>query len=482
MATAPIEVQIKATGVDGVQRQIRLVRDETAAFNSVSEKGVEISHSAARGLGELGRGLGQVAQSGQLGAFSLREFTGAAFRLGAEFGPAGMGAAIGLTVLAIGTLIEVFGKAGDASKKMAEDFQRSLDEMMNAGDVAAMKKKAQDIWLGTPSDNFRNHTTLGQLQYQEQLLVDKMNDSGGLTHAALAKQLEQFRKDSHVDELTKQFNDLRQAIADVNNMPLTFGGLSAMHTTAKKDDNSVGEVPIPLAVQHALEEMKKQGYDPSGRGGELGVTLGLTRLQQNSAFGADFGKLLAGAHPKAADGAKVGDVFTVELPKAISVAQASVTNFFGEWGSMIDTLIQHHGKLGKAIIDTGKHALGQVMAAQGQATLLKAGQAAAEGLWPPDPGLLAKAAELLAIGTAEVAFGSALGGGGSSSYGGGGSSYGAGSAYATQSSLANARKKTTIVFKGGPTINLGDPQQRAEWIENLQELAGDGDLDFLFLS
>src|SRR4051812_22757436 len=146
----PVEITIRSTGVDGVQRDLRLVKSEMQSFGAETQKGEAISHSAARGLGELGRGLGNVAQSGELGAFALREFTGAAFRLGAEVGSAGLGAAIGLTVLAIGTLVEAFGKAGESAKKANQEFQSYIETLVHGSVVEASLAKAK-LFSGDPT-------------------------------------------------------------------------------------------------------------------------------------------------------------------------------------------------------------------------------------------------------------------------------------------------------------------------------------------
>src|SRR5437868_4279913 len=59
----------------GAGRGLRAEAEET-------EKSLlHMSLSSAIGLGELGRAFARLAQSGQMGAFAMREFTGAAMRL-----------------------------------------------------------------------------------------------------------------------------------------------------------------------------------------------------------------------------------------------------------------------------------------------------------------------------------------------------------------------------------------------------------------
>src|SRR3954471_13611807 len=129
MAAAPVEIQIKATGVDGVQRSLRLVKSEV---ESVGKASTEISHSALIGFSELARGVGKVAQAGEVGAFAMREFTGAAFRLGEFLGPAGpLIPVVGLLGYAF---YEMCKGARDESEKTRKKFEEEFKKMVDALD------------------------------------------------------------------------------------------------------------------------------------------------------------------------------------------------------------------------------------------------------------------------------------------------------------------------------------------------------------
>jgi hypothetical protein len=82
------------------------------------------------------------------------------------------------------------------------------------------------------------------------------------------------------------------------------------------------------------------------------------------------------------------------------------------------------------------------MAAEGQATLLKAAAAAAEGLF--NPAKFVQAARLFAAGSAELAFASVLSSGGGGNYGGGGGGSYAGGFQNSANAVAGAGKLTVI--------------------------------------
>jgi len=135
-------------------KQSRSARQTQAVVEDVAKK-VDatvgsMSHSAALGLGELGRGFARVAESGNLGAFAVREFTGAAFRLGGALGTAGLGTGIGLAVIAIGGLVEYFESAKKKADELADSYQKDLEKIAHASSLLQASQAEQEAFSGDP--------------------------------------------------------------------------------------------------------------------------------------------------------------------------------------------------------------------------------------------------------------------------------------------------------------------------------------------
>lgn len=160
-----------------------------------------------------------------------------------------------------------------------------------------------------------------------------------------------------------------------------------------------------------------------------------------------------------------------------SFTGGALAGFFSTWQEGIADVIAGHESLGAAVVKSARKAIGGAMAAEGQATLLKAAAAAWEGL--RNPAAFAEAAGLFAVGSAELALAATLTGGGG---GGGGSvSRGGVSASGFQQSQADSsdRGKATIVLKG-KGINFNNPDELNALRDAMKELAGTRDLEFLY--
>ncbi|HEY4306560.1 MAG TPA: hypothetical protein VGM82_18940 [Gemmatimonadaceae bacterium] len=102
--------RMAAPGVTG----FRQMAEAQGMVNAEIEATSHLSHGAIIGLGELARGFSNVAQSGQVGALSIREFGGAATRLG---GPLGVAVVLG------GALYEVLQKATEEQDKLTKSLE-----------------------------------------------------------------------------------------------------------------------------------------------------------------------------------------------------------------------------------------------------------------------------------------------------------------------------------------------------------------------
>lgn len=194
------------------------------------------------------------------------------------------------------------------------------------------------------------------------------------------------------------------------------------------------------------------------------------------------GVSMEGVAAVAAELPKTVDIFAVDLPNALNVSGAAIENLFGNWADSIDEIIQGHESLGGALVKSARMAVGGALQAKGKETLLDAGKAAAEGIWPPNPALLAKAGKLFLIGNAQLAAASLFGGGGG---GGGGSGGGGGgpsaASFQQQQNAIGGQGKVTVVFpfrKG--FLDLGDPDDLVLLREAMEKLAGNRELEFVF--
>lgn len=108
-----------------------------------------LGHSGMIGLSELTRGVSKVAEAGHVGAFAMREFTGAAFRLGEFLGP--MGPLIPVIGLLGYAFYEAFDKAGKEAEKAREKMAQELAGAMDDFDQIALRKQLRELEIGKPS-------------------------------------------------------------------------------------------------------------------------------------------------------------------------------------------------------------------------------------------------------------------------------------------------------------------------------------------
>lgn len=138
---------------DTTQRAMAQAEVSTLRFNTAlavtNEEATLLSHSALIGFAELSRGIAKTAQAGEVGAFAMREFTGAAFRLSEFLGPGGEFLPIvGLVGFA---LYEAFKGGEDESEKMRKQFESDLAKMVDAVDQSGLQKKLRSLEIGDPS-------------------------------------------------------------------------------------------------------------------------------------------------------------------------------------------------------------------------------------------------------------------------------------------------------------------------------------------
>lgn len=129
-------------GLTGVGRAARVAGAEATLM----------SRSTLIGVSELARGVGRVAQAGQVGAFAMREFTGAAFRIGAVAGVWGEVIAVAAT---LGFAIyEIFSGARKEIDKTKKEFEDSIKDMVDTANNAGLIGKFRELEVGLASNGF----------------------------------------------------------------------------------------------------------------------------------------------------------------------------------------------------------------------------------------------------------------------------------------------------------------------------------------
>jgi hypothetical protein len=226
-----------------------------------------LSHSAVIGLGELARGVGRVAESGELGAFAMREFSGSAMRLGGALGPAG--GLAGIVVLLGGVIIETFTKARKEMEDTRKKFEEEIAKMANAGQLTQLQQKMRDLLYGQPFDEKNQLRTaskyaqgafagsLADLEAHFAQLQQQLPNGATMAPAKIADEWNKVVK--ALDAARTQFAALRTAALNVGNQPSDMDGLLPMVTTAQV--NNADEYRSKLVELNAALPALKAGLD-----------------------------------------------------------------------------------------------------------------------------------------------------------------------------------------------------------------------------
>lgn len=485
-AVLPAEARFRTTGVDGVirdfnsvgvaaQRNLKLVQSGNAAAAS-SFGG--LSHSALIGIGELSRGIGKVAEAGEVGAFAMREFTGAAFRLGESLGPAG--GLIAITLLLGHAFYEVFAGARKEMEETRKKFEDEIGKMANAGQSGGLQTELRNLLYGQPySKNEKGETSLnpvsqfvsgafkgslldlqGQRAFIDKEMVNAMGATNEYANQSMVRMLKKQTAD--LEEKTKPLLERRAqitaAILNVANQPASMGGMLPMVTTATKEkgmsDKDVqksGDALFGLLSQSTLQALGVQSIGYYGQAD--------TRIEHKGLVDASKIK------PTVAQDAADTLTKTVFEPMANAVTVGIGNTLGNAISAGFDAAFAKGGNFGKAagaFAGAALSTIGGVFKQIGEESLIGLQFMAAIKnailSWAPAIGLAA------AIGL--IAFGSLLQGAGSRmSGGGGGGSYGGGGSSGASSSLpqiidrglinpANAAAGSSVVARAPMVFNI----------------------------
>ena len=247
-----------AVGATGAQYD--KLRSLVDSVNAKVDEGGTISHSAAIGVGELARGFGRVAQSGNLSAFAIREFTGSAFRLGESLGSAGVGAGIGIAVIGLGALIEYLESAKKKADELATRFATDMESIAHSASLAEVSEKEQQLFSGDPG------AVRGSAGHEHETDVQFLGRSQGLQGlrneaVRLNQELDKFKANPPLSEAEAKIwrtsvNEIAARLKEVNALIGTQGQEWSQADAQRQKLNATEQAAAQIHLQE-LETRKK---------------------------------------------------------------------------------------------------------------------------------------------------------------------------------------------------------------------------------
>jgi hypothetical protein len=268
---APIDVTFRATGVEAVRSGIRSVRSEVGGAEAAAEG---LSHSAVIGFGELSRGLGRIAETGQASAFAMRELSGGIMRLGSALGP--VGGLIGIFAILGGVIVETFMKARKEIEDTRKKYEEEIAKMANSGKSSELQQQLRNLESGQPYDDKNKLTPISRfasgaftgsirdLQGQRAMLESELQNSNKFQTDMVKRQLDDL--DARLKPLLAKRDELTAAIMNVASQPATMNGLLPTRITANSDkrDAKDGQKAIDFLMESIMKQRPGVGIGVSG--------------------------------------------------------------------------------------------------------------------------------------------------------------------------------------------------------------------------
>lgn len=384
---------------------------------------------------------------------------------------------------AIGTLV-IGPAAGVAGGKFPSTTARPEDALSEHGEIAKARKAAREAQAQAAVDQADAlHDEIDLLLKAAQLR--QLNAKEAARLAAIEKELRGLDLGDVKREEAEKIRESIQRIA--------LARKSEEDEARRKQDEARRRRE---AERKEAEEYERKGqqlsYDLTGQQGMFrpGVTPGaqaplpsaplvapgvsIAAASGDAGFGAGFKRGLQGVREEVDEvttsfqslGEMVGDV-----------GRNSVLAYADAWGQAVGDIITGHESLAGAIVKSARKAVAGALGAEGQRTLLRAAEAAAEGFHNPIE--FVRAAKLLGVGTAELALASQLGGGGGSG-GSGGGGLSASSLQQSQNEVAGKAAATVIVKGRKVMFDMRDPDDQAAFVDMVQHLTGTRQVDWVF--
>lgn len=433
------------------------------AFSDMSTHGA----LAAR---KLAGELAMIAHEGGISARSMKSLAIEAGSLATLFGPASaIAGAVALTGVAIYNL---FHRTREEMSETRKKFEEELGKMVNAGDNASMMKQLQDLYRGTPANNFEDG--IQALEARRAPLSRQYNNAAAAGNTTMMGRLTaQLREiDVVLTPIQQKFNEISKAIRDIGNAPLTIRGMSGITTKAQAPGEPMGRLDsllfgMPLmpgigktpGIMAGVSEMRDsvlKALQQTPPLPELRITPEIERLMNLKAVATH-----------------IGDSFGQTLAQSIGVGiRAGIEGggIAGGFKAMAGAVLQAVGGMFEQI---GVAALaGMKFMATIKSAIL--GFAPELGI-PAAIGLIVFGASLAAIGGSMGGRGSVGGGGGSGGYGYGSSLPGIidrglinpGNPLAT--SMAALEARPSVSFPGAVFIGTDDPGAQTQIVRLVEK-------------
>lgn len=451
--TPNVDVNFRATGLDGVRRGLKMVRDD-------AEPTGRQWASATR---TMASGLENVARQGKITGESLKMVLTQGADIAFAFGATG--AIVGAIAITGAAIYEHITGNMKEARLEAEKTKQAINAMIDAGDKAGIYKQMSTVWRGTPSQGFTDGLT-GLMAQRDDIRRqrDEWTARDGLKKwRELAAQLDAVN--AKIAKQQALFDQLRAAYNAPMPVALT-GTIGGMTTTASAGGTGplmptdrAGGVSVP-GVPGISTPMRSRA--PSGSVGVVGIGANIPGL--SDAEKALQARVEAFSHTFA-------DILADSISAGIQEAVQS-----GNIGKGFEAL----GKaavagLGSVAVQIGKHALAQM------AFIKSIGAAIAT----MNPVLGAAAAvALIALGSAAMAAGGRGGGYGGSGggYGGGyGSSAGYGAATVIDRGIIDPTRGAGVSARSNNQYNVtiigtNDPKVKREFQELMRNADGRGSI------
>lgn len=197
------------------QRMAKRMEEQTRRAAQQFERTMSMS---AR---NIAANFAKISAEGRISGETLRSVAQEAGNVAMMFGPGSVIAgAVALTGVAI---YNMFARTRKEIEETRKKFEQEVVTMVNAGDNAALLKRAQDLYVGTPGKGFKD----GIKGLEDERLGIMASPA---TNVKWREQIADVEK--RLKPLMEQFQAIQRAILDVNNTPVTIRGLPAISVQA----------------------------------------------------------------------------------------------------------------------------------------------------------------------------------------------------------------------------------------------------------
>lgn len=198
-----------------------------------------------------------IAGAGNLSVGTAAKVANVASTMSLAFGPTGI--AVAALVGFGATVINVMSRTRTELENTRVKTEQELRDLLNAGDVEAIRKKMQDLWLGTPGGQFKD----GIVEVQKALAALEATMTPLEVASAQVfpteKSREVARLRAQLALLNEEFDRYRRAITDVNSVPFRAPGQDPVRITAAAPGGAAA--PRLSQEQKDAEAMVRARYD-----------------------------------------------------------------------------------------------------------------------------------------------------------------------------------------------------------------------------